>query len=68
MIPENLTGALHRATFMQWSSDVRTAFIITDAPCHGANYWSGEDEFPNGDPLGRDPEQLIRDLAIRLSV
>jgi hypothetical protein len=33
--------------------------LITDAPCHGKRYHEEDDNYPQGDPKGRDPEKQI---------
>jgi len=37
--PEDLTGALNDACHLSWSSPTRVAIVITDAPCHGREFY-----------------------------
>lgn len=61
--PEDIAGALNVALSLNWKSRTRLLVIIGDAPCHGSRYHSEVDEFPNGDPHGLVPEDLIIQLA-----
>ena len=65
-LPEDLTGALADTLALKWRRDKDTsklAILIADAPCHGHSFRgsgnSWEDKYPDGDPNGRCPLQLI---------
>jgi len=63
--PEAVAAALDRAVYkMKWRTDaVKIAVLIADAPPHGI----GEkgDDYPSGDPDGKDPLKLAREMAKR---
>lgn len=45
---EDLLGGMGEALRLQWQSDVRTLYLVCDAPCHGKEYHGGMayDEYP----------------------
>merc|ERR1719353_1034911 len=60
--PEAVTAALHDALHLPWRPNAaKVAVLIADAPPHGLEPTG--DGFPNGDPEGRDPLQLCREMA-----
>jgi len=62
--PEAVTAALHDALHMPWRPNAtKVAVLIADAPPHGLE--PAGDGFPNGDPEGRDPLQIAREMADR---
>ena len=66
--PEDIPGALDKALKLSWrANSSKYCVLITDAPCHGKKYSNKEyeDDYPDGDPNGLNPEFLIRDFAIK---
>mmetsp|Transcript_7812 Transcript_7812/g.32862 ORF Transcript_7812/g.32862 Transcript_7812/m.32862 type:complete len:789 (-) Transcript_7812:63-2429(-) len=63
--PEDVAGAFHAASQMDWKSKFKIIIHIADAPCHGTQYHDvgNLDHFPDGDPAGRDPTNQLRSLA-----
>jgi len=60
--PEAVTAALHDALHLPWRPNAaKVAVLIADAPPHGLEPTG--DGFPNGDPEGRDPLQICREMA-----
>merc|ERR1719261_697131 len=60
--PEAVTAALDDALRLPWRPNAtKVAVLIADAPPHGLEPTG--DGFPNGDPEGRDPLQLCREMA-----
>merc|ERR1711966_257133 len=61
--PEAVTSALHDALHnVSWRpNSTKIAVLIADAPPHGLE--PSGDGFPNGDPEGRDPLQIAREMA-----
>mmetsp|Transcript_41190 Transcript_41190/g.86171 ORF Transcript_41190/g.86171 Transcript_41190/m.86171 type:complete len:427 (-) Transcript_41190:76-1356(-) len=60
--PEAVTAALHDALHLPWRPGAtKVAVLIADAPPHGLE--PDGDGFPNGDPLGRDPLTIAREMA-----
>lgn len=61
--PEAVTAALHDCLHLPWRPNAtKVAVLIADAPPHGLEH---DDGFPDGDPEGRDPLQICRELAAR---
>jgi len=63
---EDVAGALQYVHTLDWSrTDVAMVYHIADAPAHGLRFHNGDisDSYPEGDPLGLDPEAAIRQLA-----
>ena len=62
---EDLAGAFDLAINKGWEGFSRFAILATDAPCHGKEYHSKEvgDDYPDGDPLGRDIKNLTKQFA-----
>lgn len=71
--PENVAGGFAAAAEMfgthgNDSTAVQLLVHIADAPCHGTQYHDlnySEDNFPQGDPLGRDPCDQLEAFAKR---
>ena len=65
-MPEELTGALLAASFLEWTAQEKLAIVITDAPCHGKAYSSAQhDSFCNKDTgltCTGAPEEPLRTL------
>jgi hypothetical protein len=61
--PEDVCGGLEEAAKLDWAAPSRHIFLIADAPCHGKQYHSLDEHYPNGDPKGRVPEQQLVDIA-----
>jgi len=61
--PEAVTAAMHDALHgVAWRpNSTKIAVLIADAPPHGLE--PNGDGFPNGDPDGRDPLQIAREMA-----
>lgn len=57
--PEDVCGGFEEALKMKWSATAKYAVLIADAPCHGKKYHAVGDSYPEGDPLGLDPEKQI---------
>jgi len=61
--PEAVAAALHEALNLPYRKQaVKIVVIILDAPPHGVTK-SGDDNYPNGDPNGRDPIVIARSMA-----
>lgn len=61
--PKDITGALEICAGLEWNSGSRFLIHITDAPCHGKSYHNLIDNYPEGDPNHRVPEELVRKLS-----
>lgn len=60
--PEAVTAALAELEGLSWHPEAtKVAVLIADAPPHGLG--ESGDGFPKGDPLGRDPLIIARQLA-----
>jgi GTPase SAR1 family protein/DNA-binding winged helix-turn-helix (wHTH) protein len=64
--PEDVCGGLEKAAELDWSARDRHLFLIADAPCHGTRYHRMGDNFPDGDPNSRAPEQQICDMVLSM--
>ena len=66
-IPEDLCGALEYAKNKNWQGKSRFTILVTDSPCHGRKYYDetaeNYDNYPDGDKLGRNIEDFIKELA-----
>ena len=66
-IPEDLCGALEYAKNKKWQGKSRFTILVTDSPCHGRKYYDetaeNYDNYPDGDKLGRNIEDFIKELA-----
>lgn len=62
--PEDIAGAIKKATSLQWKFPTRTVFLIADAPCHGTQFHSADlgDKHPTGSP-GIDIVQELKGLS-----
>jgi len=62
--PEDIAGAYYQALKLSWKSSTRLVIHTADAPCHGSKYHScGTDTHSRGDPDGRVPEDLLRQMC-----
>ena len=63
--PEDVAGAFHQVSGLHLRQDATKLVVhICDAPCHGARYGAGHgDNYPGGDPGGRNPEAQLADFA-----
>mmetsp|Transcript_16497 Transcript_16497/g.29920 ORF Transcript_16497/g.29920 Transcript_16497/m.29920 type:complete len:391 (+) Transcript_16497:295-1467(+) len=59
-IPEDMAGALKETNKLSWTHPSKVAFIIADAPCHGMEFHSCSDSYPNGTPGVDIIEELLR--------
>jgi len=66
--PEDLCGGLRAALELDWRAQGRHLFIVADAPCHGQEYHSHKDRFPEGDPKGDTPEEQLARLTTKFEV
>ncbi|XP_019852957.1 PREDICTED: alpha-protein kinase vwkA-like [Amphimedon queenslandica] len=59
--PEDIMGALKvTLSNLSWRpSATKVLMHIADAPCHGTQYHSGDDDYPNGDPAGITHESMM---------
>ena len=48
-IPEDMAGGLHKATLLSWRARTRSLILIADAPCHGRDFHSFEEDPRNAD-------------------
>ena len=72
-IPEDIPGAFELALDKignSWKGDTKMAILITDSPCHGLEFHDlaqnndeQRDEYPNGDPEGKDIKEMIGKFA-----
>lgn len=60
--PEDMAGGIREANLLNWRNPTRVAFLIADAPCHGHEYHSYEDSYPEGSP-GIDIKNELKELA-----
>jgi hypothetical protein len=67
--PEDVAGGLAQCANLSWRYRTRLLVHVADAPCHGTKYhpWRGayKDNFPDGCPDGRVPEDVLCDLMSR---
>ena len=65
--PEDLCGGLELGKKQKWEGKTKFAILVTDSPCHGKKYHDlkgdQEDNYPNGDPEGRNIEEYIQFFA-----
>lgn len=48
--PEDLAGAIQKANQLSWQQVSRVTFVISDCPCHGREFHTLEDSYPQGTP------------------
>ncbi|KAL4439708.1 hypothetical protein ABPG75_002709 [Micractinium tetrahymenae] len=65
---EDVTGALKKVLQLNWRSSTRLVIHFGDAPCHGDEYHDGHpvngpDAYPDGNPDGLVPEELLQDFC-----
>jgi hypothetical protein len=64
--PEDVAGGLYRGLQQNWSENsAKYAVVIMDYPCHGKKYHSCHDDYPDGDPAGHIPEDLIHEYGLK---
>merc|ERR1719192_1072881 len=66
--PEDVRGGLRRALDLSWSAkddSIKLAFLCADAPCHGKQYHTADDHYPQGNPCGLVLEDLIKEFSDR---
>lgn len=60
---EDMAGGFEKVLLQHWSPKAtKVGIIICDAPCHGRKFQpnlNASDDYPNGDPEGRDIEKQI---------
>ena len=65
-LPEDLQGGLKLALQQDWTQEAsKRVFLVCDAPCHGKQYHSTSDDYPNGSPDGLELEHLLRDFCLK---
>jgi Alpha-kinase family/Zinc finger C-x8-C-x5-C-x3-H type (and similar) len=61
--PEDIFGGLHAVARLPWKEHTTKVVIhIADAPCHGSQYHSMPDSYPDGDPGGRTLGEVLEPL------
>ena len=64
---EDMAGGLDCAARLQWRSPNRLLMLFADAPPHGTRFHASQpdlnDHYPQGDPQGLDPAQVIQHFA-----
>lgn len=67
--PEDVQGALHQALNLSWmpleKQTIKLCFFVADAPCHGRQYHSSNDDYPAGSPNGLVLEELVKEFSDR---
>merc|ERR1719394_1893262 len=65
--PEDIQGALHLALHeLSWlENSIKVACLVADAPCHGSKYHQENDNYPDGNPLGLELEDQMREFSNR---
>jgi len=65
----DVIGAYDKAEQLNWASRTRVMIHIGDTPGHGyrmhQNSMSFKDDYPNGDPDGREPESILPRLKAK---
>jgi len=61
--PEDVAGGLSEVLKLKWEASTRLVIHIADAPAHGTKYCDSNDNFPDGDPNGLDPEKLLEEFC-----
>jgi len=64
---EDMAGGFEKVLEQNWhKGSTKVGILICDAPCHGSKFQpnlNSSDDYPNGDPKGRDIEEQIRKIA-----
>ena len=60
--PEDVVGGLQKVLTLSWRCSTRVVIHAADAPCHGRNYHNLSDSFPDGDPSGVTPEEVLKNI------
>lgn len=55
-----MAGAIKEAKKLTWKTPTKIAFIIADAPCHGKEFHTFRDSYPDGTPGIDIIEELTR--------
>ena len=62
--PENVNGAFQKALYeLEWKNPVRIIVHIADAPCHGKEFHTCDDSYPNGGKGDKPWDQMFKDLV-----
>jgi hypothetical protein len=69
-LPEHVAAGLQKVTQLQWESDRRILYHLTDAPCHGSKYHNLDrkyDQYYDGIPSHLNPQRLdVEELVKQL--
>ncbi len=68
-IPEDIAGAFEMALKKKWKGDTRIALLITDSPCHGAEFHNSnevKDDHENDDSNIKEKIHKFKDENISL--
>ncbi|CAG8516570.1 3105_t:CDS:1 [Ambispora gerdemannii] len=58
--PEDVLGGLDAAVDkIKWTHTTRIILHVGDAPPHGVRFYTGQDEYPRGDPNGLTAESVL---------
>ena len=61
--PEDVVGGQRKCLDQDWTpGSTKQVFHIFDAPCHGKEYSTGWDSYPEGSPEGYKLEPLMREF------
>ena len=64
---EDMAGGFEKVLEQNWhKGSTKVGVLICDSPCHGSKFQqnlNSSDDYPNGDPKGRDIEEQIRKIA-----
>merc|ERR1712135_21145 len=66
--PEDVQGGLYQALQLNWlENSIKVAYFCADAPCHGKQYHTCADDFPEGSPFGETHilENLVQEFSDR---
>lgn len=65
-IPEDVQGGLKRALELSWlPNSIKVAYFCADAPAHGKQYHTFNDDYPNGSKHGHVLEDLVKSFSDR---
>ena len=62
---EDVATALFTALHLNWTGEMKFIIHIADAPAHGLDFHTPDvsDQFPRGDPNGRDPRDSVEKFS-----
>ena len=62
---EDIAWAFEKALEMKWTNEIRVAFLVTDAPCHGKQYHKKNllDYYPEEVPNREKMENLVNKMV-----